>query len=136
MTAAIGTALIVAGVALGAEVSGAGTTVAVDLLAVTVIVLAAVFLAAWVRALGDRNRDKACPCCTGRPMEFDDCTCREDCGEAWCQAADIGDDTEPWPEPRPECPWCDTRECIDKTLCNCLKKCGSWLCVIKEVPDA
>lgn len=29
-----------------------------------------------------------CPSCTGRPMEFPDCTCREDCGESWCQAAD------------------------------------------------
>ena len=29
-----------------------------------------------------------CPCCTTRPMESDDCTCRDDCGVTWCQAAD------------------------------------------------
>jgi hypothetical protein len=61
-----------------------------------------------------------CPCCTGRPMESDDCNCGEDCGAAWCQAAD------------PECPWCHTRECLDSTLCNCAAPCGSWLCVVKE----
>lgn len=34
--------------------------------------------------------------------------------------------------PREVCPWCDTRECIDKTLCNCARPCGSWLCTVKE----
>jgi hypothetical protein len=33
---------------------------------------------------------------------------------------------------RPRCPWCDTHECIDRTLCNCAGPCGSWLCVVKE----
>lgn len=61
-----------------------------------------------------------CPCCTGEPYRNNDCTCREDCGVPWCQAAD------------PECPWCDTRECIDRDLCNCAGPCGSWLCVVKE----
>jgi len=35
-------------------------------------------------------------------------------------------------EPRPQCPWCDTRECLDSTLCNCAGPCGNWLCVDKE----
>jgi hypothetical protein len=30
------------------------------------------------------------------------------------------------------CPWCDTRECLDSSLCNCGVPCGSWLCVVKE----
>lgn len=34
------------------------------------------------------GRPPECPCCTGRPYETDDCTCREPCGEAWCQAED------------------------------------------------
>jgi hypothetical protein len=38
--------------------------------------------------VGDDTMAMLCPCCTGRPMESDDCTCREDCGVTWCQAAD------------------------------------------------
>lgn len=30
------------------------------------------------------------------------------------------------------CPWCDTHECLDSTLCDCGAPCGSWLCVVKE----
>jgi hypothetical protein len=33
---------------------------------------------------------------------------------------------------RDECPWCDTRTCLDSSLCNCEVPCGSWLCVVKE----
>jgi hypothetical protein len=67
------------------------------------------------------QRPAPCPCCTGEPYKVDDCTCREDCGVRWCQAAD------------PEvCPWCDTHECIDRTKCNCAAACGSWLCEAKE----
>lgn len=58
-----------------------------------------------------------CPCCTGEPYKVSDCTCRDDCGVEWCQAA----------EP-PCCPWCDTHACIDRTMCNCEAACGSWLC--------
>lgn len=29
-----------------------------------------------------------CPCCTSAPYRVNDCTCREPCGEPWCQAAD------------------------------------------------
>lgn len=36
------------------------------------------------------------------------------------------------PAPRPACPWCGTRECLDSTLCNCADPCGSWLCTVKE----
>ena len=36
-----------------------------------------------------RWRRRSCPCCAGRPYEIDDCTCREDCGAYWCQAAHI-----------------------------------------------
>ena len=61
-----------------------------------------------------------CPCCTG--LDSDDCTCREDCGVTQCQAADVGDG----------CPWCETRECIDSSQCNCAVPCGSWLCIVKE----
>ena len=67
-------------------------------------------LAAWLLWLPlrwrlRRRRDRAplrplppaapCPSCTGRPMEFPDCTCSEPCGELWCQAEDpgeVGDD--------------------------------------------
>lgn len=42
------------------------------------------------------------------------------------------EDTQPWPAPRPQCPWCDTHACIDSTLCNCEQPCGSWLCEAKE----
>jgi hypothetical protein len=53
-------------------------------------------------------------------------------------------DTRPHPptEPNPvlaayrdECPWCDTRDCLDSTLCNCGEACGSWLCVVKEASN-
>ena len=33
---------------------------------------------------------------------------------------------------RPVCPWCQTRDCLDSTLCSCKEPCGSWLCVVKE----
>jgi hypothetical protein len=36
------------------------------------------------------------------------------------------------PAERPSCPWCDTHECIDRTMCNCAAACGSWLCEAKE----
>lgn len=71
-----------------------------------------------------RHRAASCPCCTNAPFAIPDCLCAEDCGVEWCQARD--------PEPRPQCPWCDTRECLDRTLCNCGGPCGSWLCVDKE----
>lgn len=45
--------------------------------------------------------------------------------------------TQPHPAPgRGKCPWCDTRDCLDSTLCNCPAPCGSWLCVDKEAADA
>ena len=39
----------------------------------------------------------------------------------------VVDDAEPEP-----CPWCHTRECLDRTLCDCAERCGSWLCEAKE----
>lgn len=33
---------------------------------------------------------------------------------------------------RPGCPWCDTRDCLDRTLCSCSQACGSWLREAKE----
>jgi len=33
---------------------------------------------------------------------------------------------------RGQCPWCDTRDCLDDRMCNCDGPCGSWLCVVKE----
>jgi hypothetical protein len=61
-------------------------------------VLAALFFA-W--AIWDDKRERtdvivfgampvACPCCAGRPYESDDCTCRAECGAAWCQMNDPG----------------------------------------------
>jgi hypothetical protein len=41
-----------------------------------------------------RRRRRGCPCCTGEPYRNNDCTCREDCGVYWCQAADIDDALE------------------------------------------
>lgn len=34
------------------------------------------------------------------------------------------------------CLWCDTRECLNRALCNCTVPCGSWLCVVKEATGA
>ena len=54
-----------------------------------VAVALCVFASAVFACLAMRNPPAVpCPSCTGRPMEFDDCTCREPCGEAWCQAED------------------------------------------------
>jgi hypothetical protein len=33
---------------------------------------------------------------------------------------------------RRACPWCDTHDCLDSTMCNCDEPCGSWICVVKE----
>jgi len=38
-------------------------------------------------------------------------------------------------EPAEPCPWCDTRDCVDSTLCRCGEPCGSWLCVVEEPVD-
>jgi len=58
----------------------------------------------------------------------------------WCLAATRGQKRHAATQPnpvldayeRPMCPWCETHECIDSSLCNCEKPCGSWLCVVKE----
>lgn len=47
--------------------------------------------------------------------------------------------TEPspvMPGPREQCPWCDTRACLDPGQCNCKTRCGSWLCKRPEITDA
>jgi len=78
----------------------------------------------WVARFTAAHEADPCPCCTLGGRDYD-CTCREDCGVRWCQAAD--------PE---ACPWCDTHACIDRTMCNCAAACGSWLCEAKEAADA
>ena len=35
-------------------------------------------------------------------------------------------------EPQPDCPWCHTHACLDRTQCNCQDACGSWLCEAME----
>lgn len=35
----------------------------------------------------------SCPCCTATPFTVNDCTCREPCGELWCQANDPDTET-------------------------------------------